>query len=123
MKNSRIHKGFAHNYLRDFLANEICKNLNLDLGLHLEDQPPMQRNGAVDYLIKNYEAQIMYWQKKIEVLQNIKAVEHFIKIKGWQQFDVSNETEMDLPYAMCASFIGTVAEHKTLLQKIKSAKK
>lgn len=121
MKNSEIHNGLPEKELREFLSNALVKNLTLEINARKIDVP---YNAKVPYDrdIKDIEQQIVFLNKKLELIREKSSLLHIIAIKNWDDFDISDETTNDLPYRYSRSFIGTKDEYEQLLLKIKKEK-
>ena len=120
MKNSEIHQRFEKSEIRDFLSKSICdyyKNLS-ELNNEKNNNSYSNLTGF-EYTIRRCEDGIEYQQKLLTITKNVNAVISLIKNLGWQEFDVSDETEKDSYMKMAMNFIGTVEEYDKLLNIIK----
>lgn len=116
MKNSKIHEGLENKEIRDFLSMSIVKSFATESS---------NKKVYVDYrdenfLVKNAEAEVAFWTKQLEICRERSAITTIIKNNGWNEFDVSDETENDIiEYRMKMNFIGTESEYDDLLKRIK----
>lgn len=119
MKNSTIHEGLDKKELRDFIAISFAKNF--DSATENKKVPfPFDKREPFGSEIKSAEQEILYWQNKLQSAKEKLALFQIMKMNNWEDFDVSDETEKDLPYTLSLCFIGTEKEHISLLKKIKS---
>jgi len=51
-------------------------------------------------------------------LKEKQAIITLIKMQGWQEFDVSDETEKDLEHTLRMNFIGTKLEYDALISAL-----
>lgn len=120
MKNSEIHQRFEKSEIRDFLSKSICdyyKNLS-ELNNKKNNNSYSNLTGF-EYTIRRCEDEIEYQQKLLTITKNVNAVISLIKSLGWDEFDVSDETEKDSYMKTAMNFIGTVEEYYKLLNIIK----
>jgi hypothetical protein len=116
MKNSDIHKGLVDKEIRDFLSMSLVriyedtqKIVRIDLDFD---------NTPYDMRIKTTKEEIRYLQEHLKVYEDTRAVLTLIFGKGWQEFDVSNDTVNNLSSGLFMSFIGTKKEYDNLIKKI-----
>jgi hypothetical protein len=57
------------------------------------------------------ENDIKYLQKQLQNDKEQMAILQIIKMNGWEEFDVSDETTKDLDFKLQMLFIGTVDEY------------
>jgi hypothetical protein len=117
MKNSEIHEGLKKKEIRDFLSQTLVKfmeeqidNSKVVLIPHNED--------PYEWSIQDTEQKIKYHTKQLQIYKGMQAILQLVKMMGWQEFDVSDETEKDLSYTLKMNFIGTQEEYDFLLIKI-----
>jgi hypothetical protein len=119
MKNSEIHNGLDKKEIRDFLSmgfvkafEEEFKNKKKEYSYNAQD--------PFEWVVKDAESQIKYFKRLIEITRGKQAIRQLIKDNGWDEFDVSDETERDLPhcYSLKMNFIGTQKEYDFLLLQI-----
>lgn len=118
MKSSEIHNGLDKKEIRDFLSMQFVKlyedeQQNKKVGVHTHYDDPFE------WAIKDAEAQIEYLKKLIEINKSRQAILQVIKMNGWEEWDVSDETENDLQTKLKMNFIGEKTEYKKLLVDIK----
>jgi len=117
MKNSEIHNGFEKKEIRNFLAQSL-----IDASVRLKNNKleiiPYSEDKALEYVIRNAELNIEFFQKNIQIYKQILAIQQLISLNDWQEFDVSDETEKNIKEGWM-SFIGTENEHKHLLEIIR----
>ena len=119
MKNSKIHNGLEKSELRDFLSLSIVKNWDATCK-NSKERPEISNNESItEWAIKDCENELKYLSKKLELLKEKQAIITIIEMNGWQDFDVSDETEKDLKYSSWLNFIGTEDEYNELLKKVK----
>lgn len=122
MKNSEIHTGLEKKEIRDFLTmtlETIGQKSFQKVTIPFDSQK--NKEDPFEWSIKNAEQDILFWQHTLQILKEKSSIYQIIKMMGWNEFDVSEETEKDLPYWMC--FIGTDVEHRELIKSIKKEKK
>ena len=120
MKNSMIHSGLKDSGLRDFLAISMVKSCVQELE---NKQPivPYRPNveNAFEYAIKDCENEITFQTKRLQLLREKQSIITLIKMQGWEEFDVSDETINDTEYYyLSMNFIGTRAEYDELISRI-----
>jgi hypothetical protein len=119
MKNSKIHFGLENSDLRDFLSISMVKNY----GQEFENKKPIvpyrpNVENAFEYAIKDCENEIVFQNKRLQLLKEKQAIITLIKMQGWEEFDVSDETEKDLEHTLRMNFIGTQSEYDTLISAL-----
>ena len=121
MKNSQIHKGLDKKEIRYFLSTSLVKLFQEQVDnankIKIKIEIPHDEN-PYEYSIKKLEQDIEYNTKQIEIYRGIQAVIRILKMNGWQEFDVSDETEKDNSHILKMNFIGTQKEYDFLLTKI-----
>jgi hypothetical protein len=118
MKNSEIHNGLEKKEIRDFLGIQLLRLYEEEV-MNKKPTFPYNRN-AVDpfeWSIKDTEAQIETLKKSLDVLKGKQAIVKLIAMNGWNEYDISDIIERDMPYSLKMNFIGTEKEHSEL-QKI-----
>lgn len=115
MKNSQIHSGLENSELRNFLSISLVKNFQEE-SENKKEYPIIK--DTLDWCIADCENDIIHYTKKLELLKEKKAIITLIKMQGWKEFDVSEETEKDLHYKLKMNFIGTDSEYVNLIQTI-----
>lgn len=118
MKNSHIHNGLPRKEIRDFLAIAIIKSFAAETKIQ-KDREQYKNAKGIEWAIKDAEAEIICWQKKLECYKEKASIFSLIKMNGWDEFDVSDETEKDLDYSLKMNFIGTQKEYENFLKSIK----
>lgn len=118
MKNSEIHNGLDKKEIRDFLSIGMIK-LNKEEIENIKETFPYDREDPFEWHIKDAKAEIKFLKKYIDINRGKQAIVQLIKMNGCEEYDVSDETEKDLPYSLAMSFIGTKEEHNHLLKIIK----
>ena len=118
MKNSKIHSGLENSDLRDFLSISMVKSY----GQEFENKPivtyrPNIEN-AFEHAIKDCENDIIFHNKRLQLLKEKQAIITLIKMQGWQEFDVSDETEKDLEHTLSMNFIGTQSEYDAFIRAL-----
>jgi len=112
MKNSEIHNGLENAEIRNFLAKALITAYRAEVN-NKKVLIPFDRNALIEWSIKDCEADIVFHQKRLELLKQKQAVLQLIKMYKWFEFDVSDYVEHDmLPEYM--NFIGTAEEYKKL---------
>jgi hypothetical protein len=71
------------------------------------------------WAIKDCESEIVFHQRKLELLKEKQAVITLIKMNGWQDYDVSDWTENDGGHKLHMTFIGTQEEYDNLMLELK----
>lgn len=124
MKNTEIHQRFDKSEIRDFLSKSICdyyKNLS-----EINDEK-MNKNHfnltGFEYTIRSCENEIEYQQKLLTITKKVNAAVTLIENLGWEEFDVSDDTEKDSNMKLAMNFIGTEDEYRLLLDVIKQENK
>ena len=121
MKNTEIHIGLENSSLRDFLSLSIIKYYKQE-GENKKPVTPYRSKGenAFEYSIKECENEINFQNKKLALLKELQAIITLIKIQGWEEFDVSDETERDPDYHQWMNFIGTQEEYNLFIKNLKN---
>lgn len=115
MKNSTIHEGLDKKELRDFIAYSFAKNF--DSATENKKVPfPFDKREPFSSEIKSAEQEILYWQNKLQSAKEKSALFQITKMNNWEDFDVSDETEKDLPYKLSLCFIGTENSQSQVLE-------
>jgi len=115
MKNSKIHIGLENSDLRDFLSMSMAKTC----GHEFENKKPIvpyrpNVENIFEYSIKDCESEILFQNKRLQLLKEKQSIITLIKMQGWCEFDVSDETEKDLEYTWM-NFIGTQSEYSAFI--------
>jgi len=118
MKSSEIHNGLDKKEIRDFLSLQFVRSYD-DEQLNKKVGYPYDREDPFDWVIKDAEAQIEYLKKLIAINRTRQATRQLVLANGWEEWDVSDETENDLHTRLKMNFIGTKEEHEDLLRVIK----
>ena len=119
MKSTEIHNGLDKKEIRDFLSIGLLKLYKEENENKKETFSYIDREENVyDWCIKDAEAQIKFLKRYIQINRNRQAIVQLIKMNGWDEWDVSDETEKDLPYSLAMNFIGTKEEYNYLLELI-----
>ena len=113
-----IHEGLPERDLRDFFGHTLMKAADDDVKNSPDNY--IKHEDVYYRLIKMCENDIEYNKQKIIYYKTLSSVGVLIKSYGWEEFDVSDETDKDPKYRWWMSFIGTKAEYNELLEKIKS---
>lgn len=121
MKNSEIHFGLKKSELRDFLSISMVKNYEQEFEnkKQIIDFRPTNQN-AFEWSIKDCENEISFHSKRLQLLKEKQSITTLIKMQGWEEFDVSNETEHDLQYNLKMNFIGTKSEYDAFIIALES---
>jgi hypothetical protein len=122
MKSSEIHNGLDKKEIRDFLSMQFVRlyedeQQNQKMGIHVHYEDPFE------WAIRDAEAQIVYLKRYIEINKSRQAVRQLIVANGWDEWDVSDETQNDLHTKLKMNFIGTKEEYDDLLRVIKYERK
>lgn len=118
MKNTLIHKGLPESEIRDFLSITLVQLFEIECNIKMVDTPYDPTN-PFEHSIRTREAMIEKLLKEIENLKAKQSVIQLIKLKDWEEFDVSDQTRKDHLHKQWMSFIGTKEEHKALLKILK----
>lgn len=121
MKNSEIHGGLPQSEIRDFLAMSLVRAFQDEVN-NKKETIRYEEGKGMEYAIRDTEAQIAHLQKSLEIKKRQSAILLLAGQNGWEEFDVSDETLRDLSFDYSMSFLGTKAEHATLLKQIKNKK-
>ena len=121
MKNSEVHNGLDKREIRDFLAISLAKNFEAEVKKD-ETSIPYNQNDSMGWSIRNAEKDLVKAQEKLRILKERSAILQMIELNGWEEFDISDETEKDLQYALYLSFIGTEKEYNKLVKSIEKNK-
>jgi len=119
MKNSEIHGGLKQKDIRDFLSRSLRNFMerlidnSKNVVIPYTDEPYV-------YAIQKAEQDIKSLTEQIEIYKGIQASLRLIKMNGWDEFDVSDETEKDKGTKLKMAFIGTQEEYEQLLETIKN---
>jgi hypothetical protein len=120
MKSSEIHNGLDKKEIRDFLSIGFLKLYKEEIE-NIKETFPYDREDPFEWCIKDSEAQIKFLKKYIEINRGKQGIRQLIVFSGWEEWDVSDETEKDLPYSLAMNFIGTKKEYDHLLELINGA--
>lgn len=120
MKNSEIHNGLEKKEIRDFLSLALVKSMEDQFKNSKSDYVPYN-DDPFEYSIQLSEGQIKFHMKCIEIYKTLQAASQLIKMNGWEEFDVSDDTENDSSHQLKLSFIGTKEEYDFLMTKIHGA--
>jgi len=118
MKNSEIHDGLNQQELRDFLSIAIVKNYQQKLD-NKKLIVSCRLSSTFEWVIEDCKNEIEFQNKRLQLLKEKQAIITLIKMQKWDEFDVSDETEKDLKYALKISFIGTQQEYNDLMGILK----
>ncbi len=119
MKNSEIHEGLSQKDIRDFLAMSMVKAYHDEKNNKKDYSALATCDDNFEKAIEIAKADIKFLQKYVENLKTKQAIWKLIELNGWQEHDVSDETEKDyIGYNQWMSFIGTEKEYIELLGKI-----
>ena len=116
MKNSEIHNGLLQNIIRDFLGHSLVEAQDLR-DKNIKEIVSYRNDDHYEWAIESDMKQIEYLQRNILITRKFQAILELIKSAGWDEFDVSNETEQDIKNKWMP-FIGTEAEYNDLLEII-----
>ena len=111
--NDHIHVGLPQSEIRNFLSKQL-KDAQLRIINYVEGNEP--QNHPFDTIIYRAKEDIKKLENRIVCHETIKGIVELMKIMGWEEFDVSNET---ISYNReWMSFIGTKKEYDNLLLHI-----
>lgn len=115
MKNSKIHLGLENEEVRNFLSLAMVRNYQQEFENKKQIEPyrPSEKTSFM-YAISDCENEIKFQTKRLQLLKEKEAIITLIKMQGWEEFDVSDETEKDLEYTLKMNFIGTQLEYEEL---------
>lgn len=117
MKNKDIHVGLPQCDVRDFLSNQLQLAFVAESNNKVRETKVKDSDDTLDWVIKSSEAAIEFYEKQIKFTKQKQSVLVLIKNCGWEEFDVSDETEKSYEdYYM--NFIGTKEEYEILIKKI-----
>jgi len=121
MKNSKIHVDLDDAALRDFLSVAIVKNhlQQIENKKKIINIRPTPEN-AFEWSIQDCENDIAFYNRKLELLREMQAIDILFKRNGWAEHDVSDLTECDLECGGWMTFIGTKEEYDNLTKKLKN---
>jgi G3E family GTPase len=117
MKNSQIHKELKDKEIRDFLAQQLVTLFDEEIKNN-ELKPIPHIDDVLEHLIQTTEQEIERLKKRLQIYRAKQAILQIIKKQGWNEFDVSDETEKDSLHMSKMSFIGTDKEYNHLLEII-----
>ena len=112
MKNSKIHLGLPSEEIRSFLSLAMVRNYQEEFSNKKLVEPYTSEKTSFMYAISDCENEIIFQNKRLQLLKEKEAICTLIKMQGWEEFDVSNETEKDLKYTLRMNFIGTQSEYE-----------
>ena len=119
MKNSEIHNGLDKREMRDFISISFAKNFDSETSLE-KPKTPYDKENPIVWSIKDKENEIELHKKHLQLLKEKQALIEIMKMHGWREFDVSDETIKDLSYKLHLNFVGTEEEHESLLESIEN---
>jgi hypothetical protein len=112
MYNNNIHDGLPQSEIRNFLAIQL-KDCQLRNNGFKKSIPPWNNDNPYDSIIIRAKEDVKELENRIECYEDIKGIAALIKIMGWKEFDVSDET---ISYNReWMSFLGTQEEYDHLL--------
>lgn len=117
MKSSKIHEGLDKKEIRDFISISIVKNYEIQCGLKKEFTPYSHEN-PFENAVKNAEQEVVYWQSVLKISKEIVAIHEIIKMNGWNEFDVADETINDSSFRLKMNFIGTQLEYNNFIESL-----
>lgn len=117
MKNSQIHKGLKDKEIRDFLAHQLVELFEEETTNNKLKVLPYNED-IFETLIQRTEQEIECLKKRLQIYRDRQAIVVLIKKQGWEEFDISDETEKDSLHMLKISFIGTEKEYNHLLEII-----
>lgn len=119
MKNSQIHSGLDKREIRDFLSKSIIQNFEAEK-YNKKIHVPYTSDNSFEWAIKDAENDIEYHKKRLDLLKQKLGIINLIKMNGWKEFDVSDETSKDLQYTLKMNFIGTDEEYNKFMSSIEN---
>jgi hypothetical protein len=123
MENSEIHNGLDKKIIRDYISISFCELFDLQKEIKRQTPPTelIQQN-VYEYEVKRIEADIKELKAHLQIANKKFVLYELMKMNGWSEYDISDETQKDLSYTLYMNFIGTEEEHSTLLAQIKTHK-
>jgi len=121
MKNSKIHENKVNAEVRDFLSLSLVKIFE-DECANNRGFIEYDKDNPINWAISDCEMDIIFHQRRLELLKQKQAVIALIKMNGWQEFDVSDWVEKDMhnKYKLAIPFIGTQEEYDNLILELKT---
>lgn len=117
MKNAQIHNGLSLYQIRDVIAYDLRQTFYMEF----ENKPESAKYDKDDvwgYVIQDCKNQIKYHEKRMKIAELRKGLTMVLKHHGWEEFDVSDDTERQTGETLHLNFIGTQAEYDFLLTQI-----
>lgn len=116
MKFEQLHEGLPEKEIRDFFSTQLEGASSYKKA---EYPPRNPTDSPKEETLKLLEIDLENLQKRIKEYKRLVAVENLVKNKGWQDWDVSDET--GTIYGDCYyNFIGTEEEYNNFISKIKN---
>ena len=110
MKDTEIHNGLPEKEIRNLISNGIMKYQKTG------ERPKRSYGGMLyDDEIENTKLEIKYHQEELKRLENLKATIQIMKMKGWEEHDVS-ELDVSKTDWVWMNFIGTDNEYKKFMK-------
>lgn len=119
MKNSEIHNGLDKREIRDFISISLVKNFESEMSIE-KPKIPYDRANPIAWSIKDKENEIDMRKKELQLLKEKQALIEIMKMNGWREFDVSDQTKKDLEYRFHMNFVGTEEERDALFESIEN---
>jgi len=118
MKSTEIHNGLVNKEIRDFLSKSLVNIFEEECN---NKKVITQYGGDIigfDRAIMDTENEIVFLNKKLELLKQKQSVIKLIKMNGWDEFDVSEYTYNNTAKRQWMNFVGTESEYNTLVTKL-----
>ena len=118
LKNTiELHSGLSQKEVRDFLSYSLAKSVH-DERKDSKLKSPRLEDG-LDWSIANTQYELEYVQRTLDILKRRKAIITIIKMNGWEDWDVSDYTAINIDFDNWNGFIGTEQEYKSFLKNLR----
>ena len=112
MKDTEIHNNLPEKEIRNLISNGIMKFQKTG-----ERPKRVYSDKWYDNEIENTKSEIIFQQNELQRLENLKAIIQIMKMKGWEEHDVSDFGVSKTDW-IWMSFIGTDNEYKKFERKM-----
>lgn len=113
MKDTDIHNGLPDAIIRDFLSQQLVNIF--DEEVKIQNEPCAQGKTPLETILNRHIHEANKHTKLAECVRNKMGIVALIKVKGWDEFDVSDQViKADKSATLYRNFIGTEEEYNEL---------
>jgi hypothetical protein len=122
MKETEMHRSFPQWEIRQLIAHDLREVSYMEMD-NKQVVARYDNEHIWDYIIEDSKNAIKFHQQRIKIAELRKGLLMVIEMRGWQEFDISDENiRIEPGQKLYLEFIGTEAEHKELLKSVYSKK-